>query len=131
MTLLQGKVGDIGDDETKRLIDVLARLSHINVEEYAGSMILHFFQQALHPNGAAEKPVPIDLGELDSKDPFFGSVLRQKVGKTGDHLHQICVELAVMNGKGIDSFNGTALHLFLWKTIVPKKPRPKPRKWLG
>jgi hypothetical protein len=129
MNALEEKVGEIVDEETILLIKELTEVTHVNSDEFRDYAILGFLQQAIYSNRDSD-PIPIGKDEMDSKDPWNTYVLQRKVGKLEDHLHQICTELARISGKSIDDFSGTKLHVFLWKVIVPKKARAKPRRWL-
>jgi len=128
MSVLHVRIDQIVDEETKRLIDELELISGISVEGWREKMLLHFIQQTYHPNGGAEKPVPISMDDLDSHDPSSEFVLRKKVGKVGDPLYQVCIALAAMRGKGIEAFHGNALYVFLGKVVVKKNTRDKPKR---
>jgi hypothetical protein len=129
MNVLHQKLREIDDPETKALIDELALIAGLNVESFADSMLLHFIQQAYYPNGGGEKPVPIEVKDLDSRDERDAFILRKKIGKLGDQLHQICGALATMKGKSVEQFGGTALYVFLGKCVIEKHTRAKPRRW--
>gem|GEM_PF-3544740 len=127
MSLLNSKIGSIDDPETIILVDELFTVTGVDPRPFFNSMLLHFFQQCLFPNGATSKPVKISKDDLDQHDPHDDYLLRKKVGKIGDPLFKTLEQLAMQNRHnryGIEHFSGSAIYVFLNRMIVPVKTKP-------
>jgi hypothetical protein len=75
-------------------MEELQTVTGVSYRSFANSMLLHFLQQCLFPNGASSKPVKISKDDLDQWDAEDGFLLRKKVGKVGDELHKTFKQLA-------------------------------------
>jgi len=130
MAPIQRSVDSIDDLETNQLIQELAQISGVQKTSFQGRMLLHFLQQAISPNGAGQKAVPITRKDLDACDVTDSFILRKKVGKTGNDLHSVCASLARLKDQHVDEYHGTSLYVFLSKIVIAKSPSPKKQRWL-
>ena len=131
MCITQLKVLEIRDSEIRTCLEELATVCRLDVSSFENMMLLHCFQNCIHPNGGLEKPVPIHKDDLDSHDPLNSFLLRKKTGKLENDLYQVCAELANIRGRSMDEFTNTALYIFLNKIMTKSKPKAKPTRWLA
>ncbi|MFA5265069.1 MAG: hypothetical protein WC378_14690 [Opitutaceae bacterium] len=131
MKILETIVSEIQSEQVRRLLWEMAALTGQDLTAFENRLLLHCLQACIHPNGAAEKPVPITSKDLDSLDGTDSFLLRRKVGKIDDEaLFAVCCELAAMPpSTSIENFSGTSLHVFLMKRLITKRERPKPIRW--
>jgi hypothetical protein len=129
MSELHKSLEEIEDTECCQLIRELALIAGIDSHQWRSMMMLHFLQQSVYPNGAAEKPVPISKDDLDTVDPFDAFILRKKIKDLGNALHMSCAALPFVKTKGIENFHGSTLYVFLGKALIPKKTKIKPSRW--
>lgn len=109
MQVPHSRVQEVSDLQILKLFQELQMVLHSGTPEYHELRVLQLLQLFLSPNGGTAKSVKITKEMIDVVDPADQVLLRMKVGKVEDAIHQLLAELAGLIDKSVESFSGTSL----------------------
>jgi len=126
--LLQTKVGEVRDGEILALIEELEQACPVGSHQFVNQPLLFFLNQCVYPEGPGKR-VP-----LSTKTVALAPLLETRVGKLADGgLRDLCGELAVLSGDGLESFANRKVYVLLNKTLPKHEAPPAPslaqRRW--
>lgn len=125
---------DITDSDILGLLNEMETVTRVKREPFKNSMLIHYFQVCLRPNGADTEQVPIDKRKLDSTDDFSNSFcLRKQINKLQDtKLYWLCNEIAGLKGHSVEHVVGKRLYVFLNEYFkeTKKKKKKKPINYM-
>ncbi|MDQ8188640.1 hypothetical protein, partial [Pelagicoccus sp. SDUM812002] len=127
MKAIQQKVSTLTDGETLILLNELQVVTGQKLRDYPTSMLQHYLQACIFPNGGSEKAVKISKSDLDALNPTENPVLQKKIKSIGDDLFQIMKELCELNYDSIENHMGSSIYMVLNKTLAPTKSKKNPR----
>lgn len=123
---LDQQIGYIYDPETNAIVQELAVIRGIDWSHYLEATLFQFLQLCHHPGGGLSKFRRITLRHVTEHEAIEKFELRKSVGECGDHLFDICKELAPRTSH-IENFSSRKLFIFLGMMFDPKREKDRGR----